>query len=314
MDGTGAVSRPPPRAPKSSTVDAMPPPSEIAALLSAPESGSTCAAAGLAQRDLARCAARYPELFPARPFDPAFFSTITLANTFCAPWHTAAELRVANRITLWIFALDRLIDAVATSRAEVDDLVRRCLAVAGGEPAPAGDPLTAFLVEVRDELVAAPAYPALRAVWLDEVRRMLVTMAREWDWKGAPLPPSLDDYLDNAEFGFALVYVSHWIRTTPAGEVTDVAALRAAGWAVQRVIRLLNDLGTYHRDLRTGDLNALKLADRAEVDARIARETEASEALLAPLRATHPGLALFLARHIGFNTGFYRVTDYQGEL
>jgi hypothetical protein len=272
--------------------------------------------AGLAQRDLLTCAAAYPALFPARPFDPAFFSTITLANAFCAPWLPAERLRLTNRITLWVFALDRLIDHVATRPAEVEDIVRRCLA---DQPAP-GDPLAGFLAEIRAEMAGAPAFPVLGEVWADELRRMLDGMAREWQWKAARLAdpdhplPTLDAYLDNAEFGFSLVYVSHWLATTEPGQLNDIAELRTAGQAVQRVIRLLNDLGTYHREQQTGDLNALLLADRATIGERIVVETARSRELLARLKPAHPRLAGFLGRHLDFNAGFYRVTDYQGEL
>lgn len=292
-----------------------------AAALSAQDSGRVCAVAGQVQRDLQRCAAGYAELFPTPPFDPAFFSTIALANTFCAPWLCAEEQRLTNRITLWVFALDRLIDHVATDASTVDAIVRGCTAVAhGGAPA-AGDPLTALLAEIRDELATAPAYGPLGAVWRDELARVVTTMAREWAWKvahagdpGAALP-TLDEYLDNAEFGYALVFVTHWIWTAGTRPIRDIDELRAAGWAVQRVIRLLNDLGTYHRDLRWGDLNALLVEpDRARVEQRLAAMTEQCREVLGPLAdGEHRPLALFLARHIDFNTGFYRVTDYQAE-
>jgi len=286
------------------------PSTEIAELLSAAECGSTCAVAGLAHRDLLSRAAAYPTLFPARPFDPAFFSTITMANAFCAPWLPAGQLRLTNRITLWVFALDRLIDHVATEPAEVEDIVRRCLAE---HPVP-GDPLTGFLAEIRTELAGAAAYPVLGGIWTDELRRMLDAMAREWAWKSAGRLPTLDAYLDNAEFGFSLVYVSHWLATTDPGQVGDIPALRTAGQAIQRVIRLLNDLGTYRRERQTGDLNALLLADRATIGERIVAETARRRELLAPLKPAHPRLTGFLERHIDFNAGFYRVTDYQGEL
>src|SRR5437867_3645864 len=123
-----------------------------------------------------RCAAGYPDLFPGRPFDPAFFSTITLANAFCAPWLSAERLRITNRITLWVFGLDRLVDHVTTDPAEIDDIVRRCLATARGETA-SDDPLSGFLAEIRADLAAAPSFPALRDVWYDEMRRMLTAMA-----------------------------------------------------------------------------------------------------------------------------------------
>ena len=84
--------------------------------------------------------------------------------------------------------------------------------------------------------------------------------------------------------------------------------------AVERVIRLLNYLGTHHRDAATGDLNALLLADRSVVAARIAAETAHSRALLAAQAPQYRPLARYLGRQIDFNVGFYRVTDYQGEL
>src|SRR5262249_25669940 len=159
------------------------------------ECGATCATAGLAQRDLLRCAAAYPTLFPARPFDPAFFATITAANAFCAPWLPADRLRITNWMTLWVFGVDRLIDNVATEPDEVDDIVRRCLTTAKDGPT-VGDALTGLLAEIRDELAGTPAFPALGAMWYDELRRMLAAMAREWWWKADPGArlPTLDDY------------------------------------------------------------------------------------------------------------------------
>jgi hypothetical protein len=296
------------------------PPTEIAALVSAAESGRTCATAALMHRDLIGCAARYPELFPTKPFDAAFFSAISLAHAFCAPWHSEPELRIANRLTLWNFGLDRLIDDVAATANEVASTVAGCMAIAEEDPAPARDPLAAFLVEIRDDLAAAPAYQQLGDVWRHELRLVLKSMAREWEWKAARLAdpeaalPTLDAYLDNAQFGFSMIYVTHWICTTDLAALADVEDLHAAGCAVERVIRLLNDLGTYHRDLSTGDLSALKLADRLVVQQRVAVEIARSKELLAPLTPVHPGLALFLDRHIRFSSGFYHVTDYQGEL
>jgi hypothetical protein len=289
--------------------------------LNARDCGRTCAVAGQVQRELLSHVAGYAELFPAPPFDQTFYSTITLANTFCAPWLSAAELRLTMRITLWVFALDHLMDRVAADRTAVDDIARRCLAVAAGAAPEAGDALGRLLAEIRDELADSPTYGRLADAWRDEVGRMLATMAREWAWKAAretdpDAPwPSLDAYLDSAETGFALVFVTHWIATTDAGLIGEVPALRAAARAVERVTSLLNDLGSYRRDLRTGDLNALLLgASRAEVEERLADLVTHARALLAPLATgPHRPLALFLDRHLDFNTGFYLVTDYQAE-
>ena len=293
---------------------------QVTEQMSARECGQACAVASQVQRDLLGRAAAYPELFPARPFDATFFSTIALANTFCAPGVSAEKLRAANRITMWIFGVDRLMDHLATSRSEIDDIVARCRAVADGAPAPSGDPLAAYLAEIRDELATAPAFAVLGDVWRVELHRMLASMARDWEWKqaratdpAAPLP-TLDAYLEGAEFGYSLVYVSHWIFTTD-GPVGAVDELLEAGRQVQRVIRILNDFGTYHRDVSWGDVNALLLGvPRADVTARLEELIGHCRRLLAPLRADHRPLAVFLDRHIDFNQGFYGLADYWGEL
>lgn len=215
---------------------------------------------------------------------------------------------------MWIFAVDRLMDLLATSRAEIDAIVARCLAVVDGTPAPEGDPLAGLLAEIRAELATSPAFPELAEVWQDDVRRMLDSMVRDWQWKAdrAPLP-TLDEYLARAEFGYSLVFVSHWIATT-AAPVTETGALVAAGRLVQQIIRILNDYGTYHRDVTWGDVNALLLGvERDVVDARLAALIQEADLRLAPLMATNRPLAVFLARHVTFNQGFYGLADYWGS-
>lgn len=283
--------------------------------------GQICAVAGQGQRDLQDYAQTYRELFPAGPFDPAFFSTVALANTYCAPWLGQSALRMANRASLWAFAVDRMIDHLATTRAQVDDIVRRCLATVDGEPVPAGDAMSAFLAELDQDLATATGYAGLQPVWRDELRRMLHAMAREWDWKsartpdGTPALPSFVDYMENTEnFGFSFVYASHLAFTTAMAPGPDLDALRIACRQVQRVMRLLNDLGTYERDLRWGDLNALMLGvSRSDVLEHIAVLTTQARQLLAPLLIRFPHEAGYLHRQMEFNRGFYGITDYVGR-
>jgi Terpene synthase family 2, C-terminal metal binding len=295
---------------------------DAAAALSAVESGRVSAVAGQAQRDLQECAARYPALFPANPFDPALFSTVTLANAFCGPWFSAPDLRVANHATLWAFALDWQVDYMAHSRAEVADIVRRCLAVADGAPPAADDPLAQLLADILSTLSGAPAYLALRPAWRLEFQRMVEAMAREWEWQASRAAgdttalPTFEDYLGNADnICFSFVFLSHWVSTSGPPPIARADEVLAAGRKVQEVIRLLNDLGTYDRDVAWGDLNPMMLGvTRDNVTERIgALETEAL-ALLRRLRAEQPELVVFLERYIGFNKGFYGLTDYWGDL
>ncbi|MER5623352.1 terpene synthase family protein [Streptosporangium sp. NPDC002544] len=278
--------------------------------------GTICARAGRSQREMREWAETYPGLFSAKPFDAALYSTLSLAMAFGGPWFTAERLRMANKTSLWAFGLDWLVDYVATSPAEVADIARRCLDVAAGGPPVPGDDLTRMLAGIRDELASSPAFPELGPIWRDELERMLDGMLAEWRWKNDKVTPTFEEYLGNADnLGFSFVFAAHWIHVTGQGSVADVGPLREAGWAVQRVIRLLNDLGTYERDVAWGDLNVLLLdIGRAEVERRIAELAARSRELVAPLREAHPELAGYMERQMDFCAGFYQVGDYWGAL
>ncbi|XVQ85136.1 terpene synthase family protein [Microbispora siamensis] len=278
--------------------------------------GRTCALATRCQRDLEACAAAYGELFPARPFDSAFFAALSMVTAFGSPWASPDELRAVGRASLWIFAVDRLVDQVAGSRAEAEALVAECLAAA--ETGPGGDApaVVRFLTDLRDDLAAAPAFAALRPVWLDRLGRTLRAMVREWRWKEEGLPVSLDEYLDGADgCGSSFVNVSHWIRTGDPWTIGHIDELLPVGDEVQRYLRLLNDLATRERERGQGDANALAFgAGAAEVTARMNEIRGRCLTLLGPVRARSPRAAAYLERQIGFNTGFYGLVDYWGEL
>ncbi|MET7402171.1 terpene synthase family protein [Dactylosporangium sp. NPDC005572] len=285
-------------------------------LAAAAEQGRVSGLAAGGQRDLRAVAAAYPELFPANPFDPAVFGTIALATAFGAPWCTREQLRAANLTALWVFAADWRIDYLARTADDVDGVVERCLSTADGAAPDAGDDLSRLLADIRDELAAAPAFAAHRPAWREELRRMLAAMRREWAWKSARTLPDLDTYLDNADnFGSSWVNVSHWLVAGEPGALDRLPALTAAGREVQRVLRLVNDLATYDRDVGWGDLNALMLgADRDEVTRLVGKLARQAVGTAAALAEHCPQEAAYLARQVGFSTGFYRVTDFWGEL
>jgi hypothetical protein len=276
------------------------------------EAGAICAVAGKAQREMREWASVYPRLFTSEAFDPALYSTLALATAFSGPWYTAGELRMANKTCLWCFGLDWLIDYAATSQDEVRDIVGRCLAVADGGAPAEGDDLARMLADLRDELATAPSFPVLGEVWRDELRRMLDAMALEWEWKAGDRP-SFEEYLANADnLGFSFVFTAHWIATS-AAPPGDAEGVRAASREVQRVIRLLNDLGTYERDLKWGDLNALMLdVGRDQVDRRITELAAGFRTLARALGEDDRRAALYMERQMDFCVGFYGITDFWG--
>jgi hypothetical protein len=242
---------------------------------------------------------------------------IAMVNAFCAPWLDATRLRMTNRVILWTFALDRQVDELATSRSEIDDLTRRCLAVAdGGAPEP-GDPLTRLLAALRTELVATPAAVSLFPVWREELRLSLDAMATEWSWLALRADadgvlPTVDEYLDNSHnLCFSLVFTTFWLTTSGPPPHPHIDEILAASRHVQQVMRLLNDLATYRRDLATNDLNLLMLGVTATAVTELREHLDRrGRELLGPLRLSHPELGAFLQRYPEYNQGFWGVTDY----
>ena len=149
--------------------------------------------------------------------------------------------------------------------------------------------------------------------------RTLEAMRREWHWKAAARDdrqslPTLADYLTNADnLACTVVNVAHWIRAGGADAHAQLDRLIIASDAVQRALRLVNDLGTYERDLRWGDLNAIMLVDeRAVVQRELAGLVTRATDLLDELGAHCPREAAYLTRQIGYTSGFYRSTDFWG--
>ncbi|TDE32710.1 terpene synthase [Nonomuraea mesophila] len=273
----------------------------------AKELGRISALAIECARDLHRHAAEYPEVFPERPFDAGMYHSLGLVGAFGSPWARAEELRAVNRAGLWVFAVDLRVDHVTASRHKVAALVEECLAVAGGE-APRS-PLTQVLAGIRDDVGGDRR-------WRGQLERMLSAMLTEWDWRESKATPTLEEYLLNADScGSSFVNLSHWLYTGDAWTLANLPQVREAGDEVQRYLRLLNDLATYDREARWGDANALTMgAGRAEVTRRMAQHERTAAGLISALRGTSPRTALYLERQIGFNTGFYGISDYWGEL
>lgn len=282
----------------------------------AAEHGRVCALSAACLRDLQECAETYPELFSAKPFGPTVFSGVALANAFGSPDAAPGQIRTAARMALWCFAADWLVDYVATTPDQVEELVRGCAAVGGGAEPDPEVPLQRFLAVLRSGLEPAPSWSRLRPIWQEYLRRYLMANAREWEWKSAAARPDFEAYLGNADnFGSSLVNVSHWIANGSVETAGQLSALAEVSDEVQRVLRLLNDLATYDRDVTWGDLNALMLGvTKAEVMERIKELAEKCGKLIEPLYAGHPAEAVYLERQIGFSSGFYGLTDYWGAL
>ncbi|WP_327590843.1 terpene synthase family protein [Nonomuraea sp. NBC_00507] len=279
------------------------------------ETGRTCALAVASGRELARFATRYDGLFPEKSFDAGLYGALSMAGAFCAPWATVEGLRAVNRASLLVFALDRLIDEEASSREQVGALVGECLAAAGGPAAGGAAPesqAAAFVADLRSDL-AAP--PELDRAWRDQLERMLRAMAREWDWSGSEHPPTRQEYLANADScGALFIGLSHWIHTGLVEAPRDLDRLRPAADAVQRYLRLLNDLATWRRESGSGDVNAFTLGmELDEVIEQLSELADEATELIEPLRDAYPRAAEYLTWQINYSAGFYGLSDFWAE-
>ncbi|MGN9775809.1 terpene synthase family protein [Micromonospora sp. H33] len=279
------------------------------------EHGRISALAAHGHRDLLDRAAAYPGLFSARAFEPALYANIALIMAFTSPWCSPADLRVASRAVLWAFALDWQIDHAAQGREEIEDAAARYLTVAAGGPAEPDDDMSRLLSEIRDDLAGGPGRELL-PLWRTALERVLSAMQREWEWKTARRAggssPSLQEYLDNADnLASTFVNVTHLAHTGDRQVHQRITELVEASDEVQRVLRLVNDLSTYRRDLAWGDLNSLLLVDdRTEVEQRIQSGTSRCRALLAELEPSCPRAVEYLARQLGYSSAFYGSTDF----
>ena len=299
-------------------------PVAIGDALTVMEQARVCAKTVSLERDLHEVVTRHHDLFAARPLDAALVSSIAMSVAFTAPEYAGDQLRLTARTVLWVFAADWQFDHLAQTDDDVQVLVASCIAAANGNPCDDdGHPLALLLAEIRDELVSAPAFEAMGPMWRNEIERMVTAMAQEWRWTiafQAPpdlrrVAPTLDEYVANADnAGGVLVSVTHWTQLGDQNCLDHVDDLRAASREVQRAIRLINDLATYERDLRWGDLNALMLVSKTEVTARLNAVIESCHDLIEPLETTCPRQAVFLRRQLSFTAGFYQVSDFWGSL
>ncbi|WP_431913045.1 terpene synthase family protein [Nonomuraea jabiensis] len=272
------------------------------------ELGRTCALAAECGRDLRRCAQMYSGLFPAAAFGAESYAALTLSTAFSAPWASAERLKVANRAALWVLAVDRLVDHTATTREQVDRLIRECLSVADG--AVPRSAATRFLADLRDELGTVKEFGELRWIWRDQLAETLTGMGRAWVWRDTGAVLTLERFLDNADSrGSCFVDVSHWIYTADDWARTHLEDLRTVSRQVQRYLHLLGDMASYRRDMSWGDLNVLALGvSRAEVTEAMAALARQAAGLIEPVRAGSPRTAAYLRRQIGFNAGFVGIS------
>lgn len=283
-------------------------PGGLDGLRASTEIGRTTATAVRAQRLLAAELEALAD--EVTGLDASMLSVLTQVGAHAAGWLPLDRLHVVNRASLWIFAVDWLVDRHADSVARVDDVVARNIEVLEGRPARDG------VAGLLDATRTAVANGALLPDFDDEARRVLGAMRREWDWRDGPAP-SPDTYMSNVDsigLRFAFVTLLAVDGATRADWRPGPGTLSAATDATARVLRMINDLAGFERERAFGDVNLLALGPpAAQVREAIRADTARTVRLLARQPRSRRRWADYLERVLGFNTGLYGTTDYWGE-
>ena len=283
------------------------------AALPAPESYATlCARFLRAVRALRDWSSGYGDLLPE-----SIFEAVCLMQVHHAPWHSAEQLRVHNRMSVWLMCLDDLAEGAGTS-AELDGVLDRCRHVIhGGRPAP-GDDFARCLYDIRTQLTTALVWPALSPQWTMLFERTLTAMRTERDMRSAidcgAAPPTIEDYLancDNTEVRIA--QCTYWIATGEPALLDHIEPLLAALWQAQVAIRWANDFrSVQRRDDESTVVNAGSIGiEPAEIRRRADDAALRCGELLAPLIARSVPEALALDRMTRSVITLYGVSDYR---
>lgn len=204
------------------------------------------------------------------------------------PHLSGAQVGLRVRSSLWIYALDDLIDGENVADGELEALLAQCLDVARFGRACSGmHELAASLSRLRDEFSAQPLWDAVFRAWVMSLGLLFDGMMRERVARqelrtGGCLmnPLSVDDYLSFAAHSIGLPHqwVAGLAMESDARIPRDLPSLVALAEQCGMAMRLANDGATWDREESEGGVNAVRL-ERGSYDP-----------------AVSPRLALLLAR------------------
>jgi transposase len=253
------------------------------------------------------------------PASDSPLQAICLMHVLTAPWHTAEQLRVHNRMTAWLFHVDNVVEGARTL-AEAEEIIRRYrLVVEGGTPDPA-DPLCRMLHAIWDELRTGPMWRELGDRWLDLFDRTLDAMRterrRRMDMDAGGAPPTVEQYIancDNTEVRIA--YFTYWISAGDHSLHDHLDLLMPALWEAQVAVRWANDFRSIQRKQEESTaLNSFMLGvGPAEIQRQALRAVGRCGEILEPLIAKSVPEAVILDRMMRSAVGFYHISDYKPE-
>jgi hypothetical protein len=184
---------------------------------------------------------------------------------------------LVGKIILFIFTVDDVADERLLSYADftVSSKVWEEIARNGNTaPLPEKDgDLSLILIEIRGELAEFPLFSALSDLWANRFRLLTDAMAREYEYGlryqvgGKAVLPGFDEYIENGihSVGFPFWGTSVLILLSDPQTLNNLETLNEIILCTGAAIRLYNDVRTYEKEVREGNINAVTLMEHALV-------------------------------------------------
>ncbi|QUQ68338.1 terpene synthase family protein [Kutzneria sp. CA-103260] len=253
---------------------------------------------------------------PAAGLENLPIEAMAISAATIAPWRSVGQLRAVARMYVWTYALDDHVEQAVTSLPELDDLFARCLNVVRTNQPDTSHPLLTALSSCQRDLSAQPLYPALAELWAAKFADDLKAVRYDWLVSRGEIPRTdIRDYLDHASS--VTLWMNHfplWATAADADLIDHLDALVSSLDDLTVVVRLANDLATFHRESRTGDNNILMYpgVSPAQVRTELARRAESATARLSALVDRDFAPAVELIRLLEWSTVFYSCGDFRG--
>lgn len=250
------------------------------------------------------------------------------------PHLSSAQVGLRVRSSLWIYALDDLVDNGDIADADLQNLLARCLDVARcGRVGADMHELATTLSRLRDDFSTQPMWDAVFPAWVSSLELLLDGMMREHMVRrqlrddGVLLSPlSVDDYLRFAAHSIGLPHqwVAGLAMEPDEGIRDDLPSLVRLAEQCGIAMRLANDGATWNREEAEGGVNAVRLERwsfdpevpsrlalllaRRRVQRRMGQELEACRDLAASIRRSAAVASRFV-RATEFGVDLYARQD-----
>lgn len=206
------------------------------------------------------------QILPRTAIEP--ISAISLVQH---PDLDARAVAVQVALTLWVIAVDDLLDSAPNNEAIPRSLLTECLQAAhGADGPPAGNPYAEALWALECRLAASRLWPSIFPFWAELLTKLLEahlyehTASRRLQQAGGESSTSVAEYLRHGRHSIGLPWLLVSGLALGSDPSTAANLPRLVRLAVQcgLVMRLGNDLATSLREQEEGSVNCLVLINR----------------------------------------------------